>query len=187
MHHRPYTVSTQSQLAPYQHPGYSEEGRGSMTQPPPFNASHFTCNRCANLLSGTCFQTACDCIFCEDCTWKHFEKYSECPKCGTRLGEEDFAEIVVGAGAGDGAFKRTVVQSFLTQWETTRGKSRGVKIVLYRLIPGCHCSNTLSGASPPLPTNECPSFLFRASPPPPQTVARSPPRKLPRSSLPVAP
>ena len=35
---------------------------------------------------------------------------------------EDFTEIVVGAGAGDGAFRRTVVQSFLTQWETTRGK-----------------------------------------------------------------
>ena len=25
----------------------------------------FTCNRCHRVLQGTCFRTACDCIFCE--------------------------------------------------------------------------------------------------------------------------
>ena len=63
--------------------------------------SHFTCNQCASLLSGTVYRTTCDCIFCEDCTWRHFEKSSTCPKCGQGLGEEDFTELIVGVGAED--------------------------------------------------------------------------------------
>jgi hypothetical protein len=127
MAHRPYTATTQSgghsQLAPYQSQAYSDaSGRGGFNASTPFVSSHFTCNRCAQVLSGTCFQTACDCIFCEDCTWKHFEKYRDCPNCKKCLGEDDFTEIVVGAGASDSSFKRSLVQSFLTHLETTRGK-----------------------------------------------------------------
>ena len=67
----------------------------------PVLLSHFTCNQCASLLSGTVYRTACDCVFCEDCTWRHFEKSSSCPKCGSHLGEEDFTELIVGIGGED--------------------------------------------------------------------------------------
>ena len=65
----------------------------SVAQPASVYLSHFTCNQCSQLLSGTVYRTACDCIFCEDCTWRHFEKSSDCPKCGQTLGEEDFIEV----------------------------------------------------------------------------------------------
>jgi hypothetical protein len=40
-------------------------------------------------------------VFCENCTWAHFESSSKCPKCGRGLGEEDFTELVVGARSED--------------------------------------------------------------------------------------
>ena len=67
----------------------------SSSATPTVYLTHFTCNNCSNLLSGTVYQTACDCVFCDPCTWRHFEKSCDCPKCGTVLGEDDFTELVV--------------------------------------------------------------------------------------------
>ncbi|GMH47692.1 hypothetical protein TL16_g00125 [Triparma laevis f. inornata] len=79
----------------------SQAPRGSSAAPVSVYLSHFTCNFCSQLLSGTVYTTACDCVFCEDCTWRHFEKSSDCPKCGTTLGEDDFIELVIGAGGAE--------------------------------------------------------------------------------------
>jgi len=53
------------------------------------------CNLCTKPLATTCFLCSCDCIFCEECTFNHFEHSSECPKCGKVLHERDFTELVV--------------------------------------------------------------------------------------------
>eukprot|EP00814_Leptocylindrus_danicus_P014016 CAMPEP_0116029412 /NCGR_PEP_ID=MMETSP0321-20121206/16126_1 /TAXON_ID=163516 /ORGANISM="Leptocylindrus danicus var. danicus, Strain B650" /LENGTH=396 /DNA_ID=CAMNT_0003503787 /DNA_START=45 /DNA_END=1235 /DNA_ORIENTATION=+ len=65
------------------------KSRGSV--PPPT----LMCNLCVKPLATTCFLVACDCIFCEDCTYNHFQESSNCPKCGRVLAESDFTELVV--------------------------------------------------------------------------------------------
>ena len=76
--------------------GGGSVGAGAASAPASVYLTHFTCNMCSCLLTGTVYHTMCDCIFCEDCTWRHFEKYSSCAKCGRVLGEDDFTELVVG-------------------------------------------------------------------------------------------
>lgn len=53
------------------------------------------CNLCQKPLATTCFLCACDCIFCEECTYSHFEQSSQCPICQKTLNENDFTELVV--------------------------------------------------------------------------------------------
>ena len=89
------------------HPGSAS----GLSSAPSVYLTHFTCNNCSGLLSGTIYQTACDCIFCEDCTWRPFENSSDCPKCGRMLGEDDFTELVVGTDGG--ALKKVCLQSMM--------------------------------------------------------------------------
>ncbi|GMI26430.1 hypothetical protein TrCOL_g1029 [Triparma columacea] len=120
MSSRPATSQTQrSSRQSGGRPSTGLSGRGggmlvpssSSSATPTVYLTHFTCNNCSNLLSGTVYQTACDCVFCEDCTWRHFEKSSDCPKCGRVLGEDDFTELVVGTMGV--ALKKACIQSML--------------------------------------------------------------------------
>jgi len=54
------------------------------------------CNLCRKSLSGTVFVLSCQCLFCADCTFSHFEKNSNCPSCNrTMAGENDFRELMI--------------------------------------------------------------------------------------------
>ena len=52
-----------------QHPHTHHQTRpataSALQQNRPVPPAHFSCNICAKILSGTCFRTICDCIFCE--------------------------------------------------------------------------------------------------------------------------
>ncbi|KAL7480075.1 hypothetical protein ACHAW6_005782 [Cyclotella cf. meneghiniana] len=81
-------------------PGSSGGRSVGSTQHPA--AAALSCNLCSKPLATTCFLCACDCIFCEDCTYSHFEHSSQCPTCRKTLGDQDFTELVV-ADASNGA------------------------------------------------------------------------------------
>lgn len=53
------------------------------------------CNKCDKPVTTTCFLTSCDCVFCEDCTYAHFQTSSNCPTCRATLSENDFTELVI--------------------------------------------------------------------------------------------
>ncbi|GKY97811.1 hypothetical protein MPSEU_000739200 [Mayamaea pseudoterrestris] len=53
------------------------------------------CNLCRKPFTTTIFVLACDCAFCEECTYDHFTKYSDCPTCKKVLTKADFAEFQV--------------------------------------------------------------------------------------------
>mmetsp|Transcript_27005 Transcript_27005/g.55493 ORF Transcript_27005/g.55493 Transcript_27005/m.55493 type:complete len:386 (-) Transcript_27005:90-1247(-) len=70
-------------------------GGRSVGSTTPAVVSALSCNLCSKHLATTCFLCACDCVFCEECTYSHFENSCECPTCRRRLGENDFTELVV--------------------------------------------------------------------------------------------
>ncbi|KAL7548501.1 hypothetical protein ACHAWF_011793 [Thalassiosira exigua] len=75
-------------------------------------APALACNLCNKALVTTCFLCACDCIFCEECTYSHFETSSECPTCRRRLGENDFTELVVADNNGSDISKTSMQAMF---------------------------------------------------------------------------
>ncbi|KAL3808221.1 hypothetical protein ACHAXA_011289, partial [Cyclostephanos tholiformis] len=86
----------------------SSVGR-SVTSSRPFSLA---CNLCYKPLATTCFHCTCDCIFCEDCTYKHFEQNSTCPVCRRPLGENDFTELVVADSNGSNSMKSNMQALF---------------------------------------------------------------------------
>jgi len=71
------------------------------------------CNLCSKQLVTTCFLCACDCIFCEECTYGHFEQNSNCPTCSKHLSETDFREVNV-----VNASKNQIAENALTNYQT---------------------------------------------------------------------
>lgn len=53
------------------------------------------CNKCRQPINDTAFICSCDCLFCEECTYNHFESNPNCPSCGRLLGENDFTEVTI--------------------------------------------------------------------------------------------
>jgi len=73
------------------------------------------CNRCHSPLQTTCFKTACDCIFCEDCTYSHFQQSSSCPTCRHTLGENDFTELVIAESSSNNEISKISLQSLFSK------------------------------------------------------------------------
>eukprot|EP00980_Cylindrotheca_fusiformis_P004971 scaffold1054_cov124-Cylindrotheca_fusiformis.AAC.11 len=81
-------ISRQSRLGSATPPSSSPRQRQSGGQA-------MTCNRCRKPLSTTVFVVACNCVFCEECTYSHFQSSANCPCCNRVLSENDFTELVV--------------------------------------------------------------------------------------------
>mmetsp|Transcript_251 Transcript_251/g.548 ORF Transcript_251/g.548 Transcript_251/m.548 type:complete len:377 (-) Transcript_251:78-1208(-) len=75
-------------------------------------APALSCNLCNKPLVTTCFLCACDCVFCEECTYSHFENSSQCPTCRRTLGENDFTELVVADNNGSDISKMSMQALF---------------------------------------------------------------------------
>mmetsp|Transcript_9318 Transcript_9318/g.21129 ORF Transcript_9318/g.21129 Transcript_9318/m.21129 type:complete len:368 (+) Transcript_9318:224-1327(+) len=92
-------------------PGSSSGSVSSVSRRPIQNP--LLCNKCAKPLNTTCFLCACDCVFCEECTYSHFEHSSQCPTCNRRLGENDFTELVVATQTTD--IQKTSMQALFSR------------------------------------------------------------------------
>ncbi|OEU13682.1 hypothetical protein FRACYDRAFT_242026 [Fragilariopsis cylindrus CCMP1102] len=57
--------------------------------------SPMPCNKCRQPIDATAFVCSCDCLFCDECTYNHFNTNANCPNCGRILGENDFTEVTV--------------------------------------------------------------------------------------------
>mmetsp|Transcript_4906 Transcript_4906/g.10835 ORF Transcript_4906/g.10835 Transcript_4906/m.10835 type:complete len:159 (+) Transcript_4906:340-816(+) len=78
-------------------------------------APALSCNLCNKPLVTTCFLCACDCVFCEECTYSHFENSSQCPTCRRTLGENDFTELVVADNNGSDISKMSMQALFFEE------------------------------------------------------------------------
>jgi len=100
---------------------------GSRRPPPPSPAGSrrgaggprtipISCNKCRKPLSTTVFVCSCDCVFCEECTYNHFNTNSHCPTCNRTLTENDFTELVVAdPSATQTNSKTTLFQNMFTK------------------------------------------------------------------------
>lgn len=74
------------------------------------------CNKCKQPVDSTVFVCSCRCLFCEDCTYSHFNSNPNCPCCGRLLGENDFTEVTVSdAGSTLANNPDQVLQNLLTK------------------------------------------------------------------------
>ncbi len=121
---RPHTSQSRRPPGPRSRPSTRHDRQKPPTLPSQTLLTHFTCNLCSSLLSSTVYRTTCDCLFCEDCTWRHFESSADCPRCGRRLGEDDFTEVVVGVdGGADGGVGGALVSMLGSSGSGARGES----------------------------------------------------------------
>lgn len=99
--------------SPY--PMQSQRGGGKSD-----SGTHISCNQCRKALSTTIFVCSCDCVFCEECTYSHFNSSSTCPVCRKLLGANDFMELVVAdpSSATEESLKNTF-QTMFTKYSSS--------------------------------------------------------------------
>lgn len=94
------------------------------------------CNLCQKSLATTCFLCACDCIFCEECTYSHFESSSQCPVCKKELTENDFTELVVADGTSTESNNsvKTSIQALFSRQSQSTDKGLPLSDLCFSLI-----------------------------------------------------
>mmetsp|Transcript_21617 Transcript_21617/g.49176 ORF Transcript_21617/g.49176 Transcript_21617/m.49176 type:complete len:431 (-) Transcript_21617:212-1504(-) len=95
--------------------GGSDNGRPQSSRSVGPRLPTLLCNLCHNPLQTTCFLTVCDCVYCEECTYTHFQQSSSCPTCRRNLGENDFTEVVIAESTTNNEISKTSLQALFSK------------------------------------------------------------------------